>query len=140
MAIPSPKNIMKMTIRDLLADSNLEFHKEGSTLTFSTPDGVITIQPPKGGKAKAAKTGTGTSGCKRGPKGPRANSRVMEFRVMELGPKILELRGQGKPQREIGEILGISTPYVSNIEKKYRDALAAGLVNPEATEAPAEQE
>lgn len=135
MAIPSPKNIMKMTIRDLLADSNLEFHKEGSTLTFSTPDGVITIQPPKGGKAKAAKTGTGTSGCKRGPKGPRANSRVME-----LGPKIIELREQGKTQREIGQILGISTPYVSNIEKKYRDALAAGLVAPEATEAPAEQE
>lgn len=135
MAIPSPKNIMKMTIRDLLADPSLEFHKEGSTLTFSTPDGVITIQPPKGGKAKAAKTGTGTSGCKRGPKGPRANSRVME-----LGPKILELREQGKTQREIGQILGISTPYVSNIEKKYRDALAAGLVAPEATEAPAEQE
>ena len=115
MAIPSPKNIMKMTIRDLLADPSLEFHKEGSTLTFSTPDGVITIQPPKGSKAKAAKTGTGTPGRKRGPKGPRANSRVME-----LGPKILELRDQGKPQREI--------------------ALAAGLVAPEATEAPAEQE
>ena len=130
MAIPLPKDIMKMTIRDLLADPSLEFHKEGSTLTFSTPDGVITIQPPKGGKAKA-----GTPGRKRGPKGPRANSRVME-----LGPKILELREQGKPQREIGEILGISTPYVSNIEKKYRDALAAGLVALEATEAPAEQE
>lgn len=135
MAIPSPRDIMNMTVRQLLDDPNLEFHKQGALLIFSTPDGVITIQPPKGGKAKAAKTGTGTPGRKRGPKGPRANSRVME-----LGPKILELREQNKTQREIGEILGISTPYVSNIEKKYRDALAAGLVNPEATEAPAEQE
>ena len=135
MAIPSPRDIMNMTVRQLLDDPNLEFHKQGALLIFSTPDGVITIQPPKGGKAKAAKTGTGTPGRKRGPKGPRANSRVME-----LGPKILELREQNKTQREIGEILGISTPYVSNIEKKYRDALAAGLVNPEATEAPAEQQ
>ena len=134
MAIPSPRDIMKMTVRQLLDDPNLEFHKKGSVLIFSTPDGVITIQPPKGGKAKAAQTDIVT-GCKRGPKGPRANSRIMT-----LGPKIIELREQGKTQREIGEILGISTPYVSNIEKKYRDALAAGLVAPEATAAPAEQE
>lgn len=134
MAIPSPRDIMKMTVRQLLDDPNLEFHKKGSVLIFSTPDGVITIQPPKGGKAKAAQTDIVT-GCKRGPKGPRANSRIMT-----LGPKIIELREQGKTQREIGQILGISTPYVSNIEKKYRDALAAGLVAPEATEAPAEQE
>ena len=138
---------MKMTVRQLLDDPNLEFHKKGSVLIFSTPDGVITIQPPKGGKAKAAQTDIVT-GCKRGPKGPRANSRIMTLgpnpransRIMTLGPKIIELREQGKTQREIGQILGISTPYVSNIEKKYRDALAAGLVAPEATEAPAEQE
>lgn len=120
MTIPLPKDIMKMTIRDLLADPSLEFHKEGSTLTFSTPDGVITIQPPKGGKAKAAKTDTGTPGRKRGPKGPRANSRIMT-----LGPKIIELRDQGKTQREIGQILGISTPYVSNLENRYREITEA---------------
>lgn len=119
MAIPSPRDIMKMTVRQLLDDPNLEFHKKGSVLIFSTPDGVITIQPPKGGKAKAAQTDIVT-GCKRGPKGPRANSRIMT-----LGPKIIELREQGKTQREIGQILGISTPYVSNLENRYREITEA---------------
>ena len=119
MAIPSPKNIMKMTIRDLLADPSLEFHKEGSTLTFSTPDGVITIQPPKGSKAKAAKTGTGTPGRKRGPKGPRANSRIMT-----LGPKIIELREQNKTQREIGQILGSNLRHLDPLRKQYREEVS----------------
>ena len=119
MAIPSPRDIMKMTVRQLLDDPNLEFHKKGSVLIFSTPDGVITIQPPKGGKAKAAQTDIVT-GCKRGPKSPRADSRIMT-----LGPKIIELRDQGKTQREIGQILGISTPYVSNLEKRYREITEA---------------
>ena len=119
MAIPSPRDIMKMTVRQLLDDPNLEFHKKGSVLIFSTPDGVITIQPPKGGKAKAAQTDIVT-GCKRGPKGPRADSRIMT-----LGPKIIELRDQGKTQREIGQILGISPPYVSNLENRYREITEA---------------
>lgn len=119
MAIPSPRDIMKMTVRQLLDDPNLEFHKKGSVLIFSTPDGVITIQPPKGGKSKAAQTDIVT-GCKRGPKGPRADSRIMT-----LGPKIIELRDQGKTQREIGQILGISTPYVSNLENRYREITEA---------------
>lgn len=119
MAIPSPRDIMKMTVRQLLDDPNLEFHKKGSVLIFSTPDGVITIQPPKDGKAKAAQTDIVT-GCKRGPKSPRADSRIMT-----LGPKIIELRDQGKTQREIGQILGISTPYVSNLENRYREITEA---------------
>lgn len=110
---------MKMTVRQLLDDPNLEFHKKGSVLIFSTPDGVITIQPPKDGKAKAAQTDIVT-GCKRGPKSPRADSRIMT-----LGPKIIELRDQGKTQREIGQILGISTPYVSNLENRYREITEA---------------
>ena len=44
---------------------------------------------------------------------------------MTLGPKIIELRDQGKTQREIGQILGISTPYVSNLENRYREITEA---------------
>lgn len=145
MAIPSPTDIMNMTIRDLLADPDLEFHKEGSTLTFSTAEGIITIQPPKDGKVKAASPAKTTkvpkltkvipsssSGHKRGPKGPRPNSRIMEF-----GPKILELRAQHKTHREIGEILGVSTAYVGNIERKFRTRKYQELAKAMAAEAAA---
>ena len=44
MALMSPAKILDLTISDLLADTSLEFHKQGSILTFSTPDGVISIQ------------------------------------------------------------------------------------------------
>lgn len=142
MAFMSPTKILDLTIRDLLADTSLEFHKQGSILTFSTPDGVISIQL-KGRGAKVATKGTetkATRGPKKGSRPPRPHR--PGTRAAELEPKVMALRAEGKTQKEVADILQIKQAYVSILERHAKACIAAGTAAvaepaPEAeTEAP----
>ena len=125
MAMLSPKEILNLTIRDLLADSSLEFHKQGSVLTFSTPEGVISIQL-KGRGAKAATKGTETKarGPKKGSRPPRPHRPGSRAAMLE--PKVMALRAEGKTQKEVAEILQIKQAYVSVLERQAKARIAAG--------------
>lgn len=129
MAMLSPKEILNLTIRDLLADSSLEFHKQGSVLTFSTPEGVISIQlKGRGAKAagKAAAKGTETKarGPKKGSRPPRPHRPGSRAAMLE--PKVMALRAEGKTQKEVAEILQIKQAYVSVLERQAKIRIAAG--------------
>ena len=117
MAFMSPTKILDLTIRDLLADTSLEFHKQGSILTFSTPDGVISIQL-KGPETKA------TRGPKKGSRPPRPHRPGSRAAILE--PKIMALRAEGKTQKEVAEILQIKQAYVSVLERQAKARIAAG--------------
>lgn len=125
MAMLSPKEILNLTIRDLLADSSLEFHKQGSVLTFSTPEGVISIQL-KGRGAKAAAKGTETKarGPKKGSRPPRPHRPGSRAAMLE--PKVMALRAEGKTQKQVAEILQIKQAYVSVLERQAKIRIAAG--------------
>ncbi len=126
MAFMSPTKILDLTIRDLLADTSLEFHKQGSILTFSTPDGVISIQL-KGRGAKVATNGTetkATRGPKKGSRPPRPHRPGSRAAILE--PKIMALRAEGKTQKEVAEILQIKQAYVSVLERQAKARIAAG--------------
>lgn len=116
----TPQAIMNMTVGELMADPNLEVHKQGSVLTFNTPEGIITIQPrtrpatlaaPKRGRKKAAAPAAEAE--------PRKRKRLSK--VNSLEPKIKALRAEGKKQSEIAAILQKSQSYISTIERKMRD-------------------
>ncbi|MDT3662546.1 MAG: hypothetical protein ROM54_03385 [Anaerobiospirillum sp.] len=127
MAMLSPKEIINLTIRDLLADSSLEFHKQGSVLTFSTPEGVISIQlKGRGAKdaAKAAAKGTKARGPKKGSRPPRPHR--PGSRAARLEPKAMALRAGGKTQKEVAEILQIKQAYVSVLERQAKLRIDAG--------------
>lgn len=136
MALLSPSEILNLTISDLLADPSLEFYKQGSTITFSTPDGIITIEPKLDCGAKTAKAekasrpektkGSKKRGRPRLKKGQPPRPHRPGSRAALLEPQIMALRAEGKTQREIAEILHIKQGYVSTLERQAKKRVAAG--------------
>lgn len=116
----TPQAIMNMTVGELMADPNLEVHKQGSVLSFTTPEGIITIQPRTSPAAPAApKRGRKKAAAPAAEAAPRKRKRLSK--VNSLEPKIKALRAEGKNQSEIAAILQKSQSYISTIERKMRD-------------------
>lgn len=128
----TPEAFMNLTIRDLMADPNLEFQKKGDTLEISTPDGIILI------KARNSRTASTTSAKNQSdaaatsaPKTRKARGSRNQYRsLQELAPQVEKLRREGLSQAKVAAKLNTTQANISRIEKILRSEAAAKAAAP----------